>query len=193
MVSHHSLARLGLILVMLVFALPRPAAAQGSDVAAGPDATATVLAAGGKLVSGSAVANLPIQVINVEKLGAATVLVGFDPALLSATGCQRNASFDVGLCNRSVDRNGDGKADAVLFNVVSLAGMSAGAAPLTLATITWQAVGAVTNDTLTTLGVQVQTFADVSGNPLAHVAQDGAVVVRPPPPVFRTYLPLLRR
>lgn len=152
-----------------------------------------VIAAGGKLRSGDPPVPLPVQVANVQKLGAATVRIRFDPSLLKATGCQRSSLFDVGMCNVNEDTNGDGKADAVLFNVLSLAGVSAGASPITMTSITWKTVVQVEQDTLTNLAVEVLTFTDANSNPLDQTTQDGPVVIRPAPPTFRTFLPLVRR
>ncbi len=183
------------ILLLLVGLSPEggePAFAS-SPLPDAPSAAATVIAAGGKLRSGSAPAPLPVQVANVQKLGAATIRVRFDPLMLRATGCQRSSLFDVGMCNPNEDTNGDGKADAVLFNVLSIGGVSAGASPVTVTNIMWQPVLAVAQDTLTNLSVEVLTFADVNSLPLEHATQDGPVVVRPAPPTFKTYLPAVRR
>ena len=93
-----------------------------------------------------------------------------------------NTLFDVGLCNITYDRNSDGTPDAVLFNVVSLQGVSATSTPVTLANITWQAVAKVDTTQITNLTVQVQTFADTDGKPLPFTAQDGQLTLLPPPP-----------
>ena len=61
----------------------------------------------------------------------------------------------MGLCNTTLDRNGDGKADAVLFNIVSLNGVSAAGSPVALAQITWAAVDTVAGAVTATLGVEV--------------------------------------
>ncbi len=187
-----------ILLVMLIGALipgvPLRAAPPMPDPA--PDATALVQAANGTLlVPGPAVA-LPIQVTNVQKLGAATVLVTYDPASVKAAACQRNTAFDVGLCNTAYDRNADGTADAVLFNVVSLQGVSAGETPVALVNITWQAASGVQPPAYADLGVQVQTFADVDANPLAVTAQGGRITIEigsPPAPTYTLFLPLVSR
>lgn len=144
---------------------------------------AIVYASGGSLVSGTPgpAAVLPVQAANVQSLGAATVLVGYDPASLKAIACQRNTLFDVGLCNTTYDRNADGTPDAVLFNVVSLLGVSA-PGPVVLTNITWQSVTAVSEATITALSVQVQTFADTEGKPLSHSGQNGEITLLPVPP-----------
>ncbi len=153
---------------------------QAPPQAAGPP---IVRAAGGSLVSGTPgpTVALPIKVVNVQGLGATTILVGYDPASLKVVACQRGPSFDVGLCNSAYDRNADGTPDAVLFNVVSLQGVNATTAPVVLVNITWQAVTAVPETRASTLSVQVQTFTDTDGNPLAHTAQDGQITLLPAP------------
>ncbi len=145
---------------------------------------AVVRAVGSSLVSGTPgpAVVLPVQVTNVQALGAATLLVGYDPASLKVVACQRNTIFDVGLCNTAYDRNADGTADAVLFNVVSLQGVSAAGTPVTLANITWQTVAAEPEARITILALQVQTFTDTDGRLLAHTAQDGQVTLLPAPP-----------
>ena len=158
--------------------------ASAPHLQAGATETALVRAADGTLTSGTPGPSvvLPVQVTNVQALGAATVLVGYDPTRLKAVACQRNALFDVGLCNIAYDRNSDGTPDAVLFNVVSLLGVSATNTPITLANITWQAVAKVESTQFTTLAVQVQTFTDTDGKPLPYTAQDGQLTLLPPPP-----------
>ena len=118
----------------------------------------------------------------MQALGAATVLVGYDPARLKPVACQRHTLFDVGLCNITYDRNGDGTPDAVFFNVVSLQGVSATSTPVTLANITWQAVAKVDTTQITHLTVQVQTYTDTDGKPLPFAAQDGQLTLLPAPP-----------
>ncbi len=161
-----------------------------------PRLAALVEAANGVvLVPGSPV-SLPVQVRDVSKLGAATVLVAYDPAILKAAACQRNAAFDVGLCNTAHDRNADGIADAVLFNIVSIQGVSAGETPVMLVNIAWEAAAGVQPPASASLDVQVQTFTDTSGSPMAVTAQDGQIIIKAgPTPVPRRhiYLPLALR
>ncbi len=152
-----------------------------------------VSAAGGSLYASGLAAPLPVQVAGVQKLGAATVLVTYDPALIKPVGCARSLAFDVGLCNTSVDQDGDGVNDAVRFNAISLTGVTAADTPVMLANISWQAVADVTTETLTTVGLEVETFADVDGKPLAHTALSGEVMVLPPLPRQKTFLPFLSR
>lgn len=176
-----------LLIVLLV-------AAQSHPVSGGAAGTAVIRAASGTLTSGAPgpAAILAVEVTNVQSLGAATVLVAYDPTMLKATACQRGSRFEVGLCNQSYDRNGDGVPDAVLFNVLSLGGVNA-TQPVGLANITWQAVAAVEEPTAVVLAVQVQTFTDVDAQPLAYAAQDGLITLLPVPPLRKVFLPLLAR
>jgi hypothetical protein len=154
---------------------------------------AVVAAAGGALTSGgpgpSAV--FPITVTGVQNLGAASVLVGYDPAVLKPVACQRGAAFDVGVCNRSYDRDGDGTADAVLFAVLSMNGVSTADTAVPLATITWQAIVAAQEEEATALTVEVRTFTDADGFPMTVTTQDGQINLLPP--LRRTYLPFASR
>lgn len=179
---------------ILVFGVPLHAAPAMPDPA--PVAPALIQAASGTLfVPGPAVA-LPIQAINVQLFGAATVLITYDPASVKPIACQRGAAFDVGLCNTAYDRNADGTADAVLFNVVSLQGVSAGETPVPLVSITWQAAASVQPPAVADLSLQVQTFTDINANPLAITTQDGRITIQvgtAPPQKFYLYLPVVMR
>ena len=103
-------------------------------------------------------------------------MVGYDPASLKPVACQRGPAFDVGVCNRTYDRNGDGTPDAVLFAVLSLNGVSSTDTAVPLANITWQAVVAVQGETTTALSVEVRTFTDTDGLPLTYTTQDGRIL-----------------
>jgi hypothetical protein len=159
-----------------------PASWPPHRVLAAPADIATVMAVvavhdGGVIGPARAPITLPIQVTSVQRLGAATVEVAFDPALLRATDCQRNLIFDVGLCNIAVDRNTDGTPDAVFFNVVSLNGVSAGENPVALVQITWAAVETAHVALTTTLNVTVTTFTDPDATPLAVTAANGQITL----------------
>ena len=122
----------------------------------------------------------------VQNLGAASVLVGYDPARVKPVACQRGPAFDVGVCNRNYDRDGDGTADAVLFAVLSLNGVSVTGTAVPLANITWQAVAAVEDERVMALTVEVKTFTDTDGRPLAHTARAGRSPCCRPAPVQET-------
>jgi hypothetical protein len=161
------------------------------------DVPAVVAAASGALPSGAPGPStvFPITVTSVQKLGAASVLVGYDPAVLKPVACQRGPALDVGVCNRSYDRDGDGTADAVLFAVLSLNGVSATGTAVPLANITWQAIAAVQDEEVTALTVEVRTFTNTDGVPMTYTTQDGQITLLPPVVVQerKTYLPLVSR
>jgi hypothetical protein len=139
---------------------------------------AQVRAASGAIGSSRQPITLPIETLDVQRLGAVTALIGYDPAVVRATTCRRGSTFDAGLCNITFDRNGDGTPDAVLFNVVSLSGVTAGqVTPVPLVHITWEAIASATGEITTTLTVQVQTFTDSDGVPIAVAEADGRITV----------------
>ncbi len=139
---------------------------------------AVVRAGSGVILQDEGTITLPVEAIGVQNLGAATVMVGHDPAVLRVAGCQRDPAFDLGLCNPQFDRDDDGLPDAVRFNVVSLEGLSAvEEAPLNLADITWAVVGEPDVGTVTTLEVEVLTFSDSGTIPISVSAENGQVSV----------------
>lgn len=180
----HILASLALICVLLAISATPPAAAVTTPLVYGPSGT---------LFAGRPAVLLPVQVTQVQKLGATTVLVTYDPDVIELVSCTRSPAFNVGVCNPDVDRNGDGKADAVRFNALSLDGVTTADTPVALVKITWQAVTGVITGTVTTLGVEVETFADVDGKPMAQAKVDGQVTVLPPSALKMTFLPLVTR
>jgi hypothetical protein len=170
-------------------AIPAAALTEGSPVPiTAADMTPLVAAASGSLTSGAPgpSAVFPITVSDIQKLGAATVVVGYDPASLKPVACQRGPAFDVGVCNRTYDRDGDGTADAVLFAVLSLNGVSTTGTAVPLANITWQAVTAVQDERVTALTVEVRTFTDTDGRPMNYTTQDGQITLLPPLPATKT-------
>lgn len=175
-----------LLIVLLVAALalgpPTILTAADAPVVAAANGTLTSGVPGPGVV-------LPVEVTDVQGLGAATVLVGYDPALIKAVACQRGPRFDVGVCNPNHDRDADGTPDAVKFAVLSLNGVSTTGAPIILANITWQAVVAVETNQVTILAVQVQTFADADGKQLAYTTQNGQITLVPAPPPTITLTP----
>jgi hypothetical protein len=181
---------IGALLIVLVAAALTGAPPTPTTAAEVP---AVVSAASGSLTTGAPSPNavFPITVTSVQKLGAASVLVGYDPASLKPVACQRGPAFDVGVCNRSYDRDGDGTADAVFFAVLSLNGVSATDAAVPLTNITWQAVAAVQDKEVTALTVEVRTFTNTDGVPMTYTTQDGQFTLLPPP--RRTYLPFTLR
>lgn len=145
--------------------------------AAAPGGGAVVRAQSGVMQAYGDSVTLPVEVTEVVGLGAATIVAGFDPMMLTAADCARNPAFDVGLCNIGYDRDGDGVTDAVLFNVISLEGVSTGGgAAVTLVEITWVA-GPQAGAGATTVDVAVQTFADTDAQPLAVRSESGQITL----------------
>ncbi len=190
--------RLGLSLVWLCLAIlflnhPAPllnAASVRVPVADG----ASVDAAGVRMVGGTLPANqltpLSVEASAVTNLGAMTARIGYDPTVVRAVSCRRNPVFAVGFCNLEVDRDGDDTSDAVLFNLISLTGQEAGSAPLSLMDIVWEPVGTPISGTLSTLTIEILTFTDSSGLPMAVTAEDGQIVFVDQV-IFNNYLPYL--
>ena len=137
---------------------------------------AVVRAGSGAVVQSGGTITLPVEATQVQNLGATTVVVGYDPAVLTVAGCQRNRAFDVGLCNTAFDRDDDGTPDAVRFNLISLDGLSApDGDPLSLADIAWTVAGGPDPGTTITLEVEVPTFTDTDGFPISVSAENGQV------------------
>ncbi len=156
--------------------------AQSAALAFALQSSALVSAASGVLPMGGISLTLPVNVSNVTNLGAATVELGYDNRLVAPVACRINRTvFDGGLCNLSLDSNGDGAPDAVRFNVFSLEpeGVSAPAAPgLPLADIAWVVTGTATLGATSPLTVAVTNFAAVGGETSLHfTVMNGQLVI----------------
>lgn len=202
MTSPRSLTFVCMLMLTMILAIALRGGRQVSAAAipplpdTAPRLTALVEATNGVLLVPGPPTLLPVLVRGVSKLGAATVLVTYDSSIVKATTCQRNAAFDVGLCNTTYDYNSDGIADAVLFNVVSLQGVSTGDTPVTLVNISWEAAAGVQPSAVADLHVEVQTFTDTNGSPMLVAAQDGQITIKAGPtpiPLRHVYLPMVVR
>ena len=133
---------------------------------AAQSATATVSAGSGQVLPGGSV-TIPVEVVEVTNLGAATVEVQYDPAVLAVTGCSLdpNRTFNGGVCNPSVP-------GTVRLNDISAYGVSGNAL---LANITFQGVGAA--GTASALHVVIDIFTDTNGVPLPVTGQDGQITI----------------
>jgi len=156
--------------------------AQSAALAFALQSSALVSAASGVLPMGGISLTLPVNVSNVTNLGAATVELGYDNRLVAPVACRINRTvFDGGLCNLSLDSNGDGAPDAVRFNVFSLEpeGVNAPAAPgLPLADIAWVVTGTATLGATSPLTVVVTNFAAVGGETsLPFTIMNGQLVI----------------
>jgi len=96
---------------------------------------------------------VPVEVVDAQNLGAATVLLSYDPAVVHAVGCAgpQSGDFDGGACNTEHD------LEVLRFNVVALNGVDG---THRLYDITFQAVGGdgatVTDLTLTAEGSEIR-------------------------------------
>jgi hypothetical protein len=180
-----------MVLPVLLLSGSPPASGDGSEgallahsaaLAFALQSSALVSAASGVLPMGGISLTLPVNVSNVTNLGAATVELGYDNRLVAPVACRINRTvFDGGLCNLSLDSNGDGAPDAVRFNVFSLEpeGVSAPAAPgLPLADIAWVVTGTATLGATSPLTVVVTNFAAVGGETsLPFTVMNGQLVI----------------
>lgn len=159
---------------------------------------ALVQAAGGTVAINGGSVSLPLLVSDTTDLGAATIVVQYDPSLLSPTACRPSSTFDVSLCNLAYDVDLDGVADGVRFNVISIAGVTVGISPtLALAEIVWTTTQTATLGGSSALSVTVNTFTDTSGRPMAVTAQSGLIrftpeVIATPTPAI-LYLPSIQQ
>jgi hypothetical protein len=133
-----------------------------------------------------------VEAVAVQGLGATTTMVGYDTDVLEVLSCQRGAAFDLGLCNKAFDRDGDGKAETVRFNAVALEGVDGSARkPVVLARITFGLRTRLPLGATTPLRVSVETFTDTDGVPLRFTARDGQL--RVVDSIATIFLPITRR
>ena len=137
-------------------------------------ATEAQIEVGSGTVAPAASLTIPVTFhLDTFLLGAATVEVRYDPAVVNATACAAdpNNLFDSKFCNANYDNDGV-NPDAVRFNLVSLAGLSG---DVLAANITFQAVGGVgESSALQALSV---TFTDPSGTPIPVGILNGSIVI----------------
>jgi hypothetical protein len=189
--SMSSAQRAGALIALVIgmVLVPIGLAARQAEASAqlSPD-SAIVRSASGVLQAGQTI-TLPVEVLNVQNLGAVTVVVGYDWAVVAVAGCRRGAAFDAGLCNVAYDSDGDGQPDAVRFNLVSLTGVSTvGETPLNLANITWTSAERLSLAVTRVLTVQVQTFTDPDSFPMDVSTLNGQIIVKVP---YLCWLPLV--
>lgn len=146
-------------------------------ISAAPTDSAVVRAGTVSIPPGESIIALPVEVLNVQNLGAATVVVSYDPAVLAVNDCRRGSAFDYGICNTEYDQDGGGVSDAVLFNVNALSGVTATAEiPVTLVDLVWE-LGESEPGVTSTLELEVRTFTDVEGVPISVSPQNGQIAV----------------
>ncbi len=173
----------GLTLTVAHFAdplgTPLAVGATGGSIAlvGGPAVAAVRLAVGDGLQSSFVVTPghsidipLTVNVSDTRKLGAATVLLRYDPAVLRPTRCAAGDGPLMGYCNPVFDP----LAGLVKLNVVAADGLN-GAARLgdvTFEPTSWAAAGAASD-----LVLVVQHLADVTGAVLSWQAINGSLIV----------------
>lgn len=155
-----------------------------------PHTNAIVSQTSGELPLGGATRVFPVNVSNVQNLGAVTVRVAYDPMQIIPVAYQRNPAFPTGFHNLHFDQNGDGTADTVRFNVISTDGISVTAGvQLPMASITWQTTGTATLAASTILSVTVDTFANAQGIAMPVSAQSGVITFVAAPSATPTATP----
>ncbi len=116
-------------------------------------------------------------------LGAATLDILFDPAVLRASDCHADPTghFDTAICNARFDANGD-RPDIVRVTAVSVAGATGS---VSLARITFQVMASATS---TEVDLALRTFTEPAGSPLPATVvgadltlEEGRVDARPLP------------
>ena len=109
-------------------------------------------------------------------IGAFTIEVDYDPALLDATACtpDPNSIFDFGNCNPDYENDGV-NPDLARCTGVSIAGVSGSV--LTLCDITFQAATSAPPGTVTDLSVNCVVLTDPSVVPIPCIPVYGAVTI----------------
>jgi hypothetical protein len=110
-----------------------------------------------------------------ETLGAATIEIQYDPAVVDPAGCNADPGnlFDLALCNT------DAGPGLVSFTAISAVGVTGD--PL-LAEITFQAIGDPGDNSPLTL--TPTTFADPSGQPISVNVVNGQINIGNTPPIL---------
>ena len=130
---------------------------------------------GGTLTAGSSLTStINVSIPGGSSLGAATIDIQYDPAVVEALSCSPDPSgaFDSKVCNANFNKDG-ANPDIVRFSLISTGGVSGS---LSLATITFQAVGSAGASTALSIGTI--TFTDTNGNPISVSAAPTSSISR---------------
>jgi hypothetical protein len=165
------------------------------DPSPSPEPTPAPPAPDPTIQSGSAISlpgssiTVPIQVLYLRGLsvGAATIDVRYDPAVLKPVGCQADpaGSYSSSACDLALDQDGI-NPDALRL---SLSASNGSADPTLLAQVTFEAVGEAS--AFSSLDVAPVVFTDPNSAPLAFRESDGLVCIAPCQNLW--YLPFMPR
>ena len=141
---------------------------QGSPMGPGPLDDVTLTIGSGDVEPGDTI-TVPLTAnLGSETLGAATIQVQYDPAVLDAISCTADPSgvSDLALCNVNL------AADRVGLTIIAAAGVSGDAV---LAQITFQAVGPEGDSSA--LALTADPFSDPAGDAIDVITQNGQVTI----------------
>ena len=165
----------------------------GADPGA-PQAVAVVRSGSGTIPFTGGSVILPVEIVNVSNMGAATIQISYDRSVISPTACTRGTDFTGGnfvwICNRFYDEDPD-HPDAVRIVTTALYGITNTAGlPLNLAAVAWSLQGPRAPGETITVEVSAPTFADSDAIPIPHLTENGQIVLAP---VYFQHLPLVMR
>ena len=163
---------LGLTLLVVVVASGAAFVVRGPFASGSGTATVTI-ESGSVLPGGSDTVRLEVQNVDAPGIGAVTVDLRYDNTVVDATACVKDpgSPLDSALCKP------DYQPDKVRMSGLSPAGASGN---IPLADITFQAIGQVGE--CSSLEVQVETFTDPSGTPIARTVHNGQFCIAAPSP-----------
>ena len=117
----------------------------------------------------SIVISVTLSITGTRELGAATILLRYDPAVVRPTMCSQ-AEEIMGYCNPAFDR----EAGLVKFNLVSSEGLTG---TLHAYDVTFEVASGVAGGAASDLVLIVEHFADPLGLPMSWQAVNGTVTV----------------
>lgn len=151
-----------------------------------------VLSVGSQTAAPNSTVTIPVTMtVNSGRLGAATIEIHYDPAVVKPVNCLVNPQghLDSVLCNINFERDGN-KPDVISFSALSLNGITAKAH---LVNLIFEAVGQA--DSTTDLTAVISLYSDTQGADLTTQVQHGQIkittVTAPTPsatstPIFTT-------
>ncbi len=151
--------------MLAAFTLAAGLLLSGSVKGSAPDAAVSI---GSGSVNPGGTITVALDTRNVSGLGAITIDVIYDPAVIDAVACNGDPAktFDLGSCNEGF---GPGR---VRFTGISSQGLSGG---IRLADITFQAIGELGE--ASNLDAHPVTFADINGQTIPVTDEDGSITI----------------